>query len=67
MKTITRILAGVLLTATATTPASAATIVRTGDRLMVSGLIGEGDSITFEIKLDDRADGFLEQQRRLLG
>jgi hypothetical protein len=35
------------------TPASAAQFVRDGDRLMVSGSIGEGDSITFEIKLDD--------------
>jgi hypothetical protein len=53
MKTITRILAGVLLTATATTPASAATITRDGDRLILSGSIGEGDSITFETKLGD--------------
>src|SRR6266566_4479181 len=53
MKTITRILAGVLLTATATTPALAATIVRTGDRVILTGDIVEGDDTKFAAALDD--------------
>src|SRR5262249_33634639 len=53
LASLTALILGASSPLLAAPPATGATIVRDGDRLTISGSIGEGDGVAFEVELSD--------------